>query len=102
MRAEQLEWVDADRQARRAVVGEHPLPHRRLGQLRRGGRRLERQRGLLWLSWCARDARGAGHEAELREELPPPQPEAVAGARLGERAQLVLRQPRLLRELANG
>ena len=39
------------------------------------------------------------HEPELPEELSPLQPERIAGATLDERAQLVLRQSRPLREL---
>src|SRR5262249_41810864 len=47
-----------------------------------------------------RNARRPRHEPKLPEKLTAWQAEAVAGTALGERAQLVLREPRLLRELA--
>jgi hypothetical protein len=64
-----LERVDADREARRPVVGEHPFPDRRLGQVGCRDRRLEGQGELLCLSSGARHARRPRHEPELPEEL---------------------------------
>jgi len=46
MRAQELQRMDADRQRRVLVVGEHSLPRRLLGQRRDLGGRLERQREL--------------------------------------------------------
>src|SRR5207302_4250541 len=93
------EWVNPDREARRAVVGEHPLPHRGVGQVRRLDDRLERKRQLLLLSTRSGHARRTRHEPELPEELAPLQPEAVARTRLGERRKLVPGERRSLREL---
>ena len=61
--------MDADRQARGAVVGEHPLPHRRLGEIGCRHRRLERERELLLLAFRSRHRQRARHEAELPEQL---------------------------------
>ena len=46
MRAQELERVPSDREARRRVVGEHPFPVGLLGQLGNGRGRLEREREL--------------------------------------------------------
>src|SRR5438876_1822863 len=99
MRTHQLERVDTDREGRRAVVGEHPLPHRVVGQVRRLDGRLERKRQLLLLSARSGHARRTRDEPELPEEVAPLETKAVAGARLGERLELVLGERRPLREL---
>src|SRR5947208_15004155 len=87
------------REVRRAVIGDHPLPPRGVGQVRRLDGRLERKRQLLLLAARSRDARRSRHEPELPEELAPFRPEAVAGARLGERNELVPGDWSPLREL---
>ena len=76
--------MDADREPRPAVVGEHLLPGGLLGQRRRFRRRLKRQRELARAS-----ARGLlpGHEAELPEQYAPRVVEAVAGTHLDERLE---------------
>ncbi len=59
VRAQELQRVDADRDARRPVVGEHPLP---VGRLREHGgldRRIERQRQLPRLAARPRNRRRA-------------------------------------------
>ena len=94
---QELERMDADREPRPAVVGEHLLPGGLLGQRRRFRRRLQRQREL------ARAAtRGllAGHEAELPEQHAPRLVEAVAGARLDERLEDIAVDRRPLDEVA--
>src|SRR5262249_18402457 len=79
MRPQELEWMDADGEARRLVVGEHPLPHRRFGQVGRLDRGLERQRELLRLAAGPGDARWPRHEPQLPEKLTAKDAEAVAG-----------------------
>src|SRR5437899_822795 len=93
--------MNPDREARRPVVGEHPLPDRRLRQLGRGCCRIERERELLLLSTRTGNALGARNEAELPQELPARQAEAVARARDEQRLEAVLRQLRPLREVAD-
>ncbi len=93
--------MHVDREARRPVVREHPLPHRRLRQVRRRRRRLERKRELLLLASRPGNRLRARHESELPQELAAGQPEAVARARLDEGDQLVARQPRPLGEVAD-
>src|SRR5439155_2925890 len=78
-RSEERKRMRADREARQPVVGEHPLPGRLLGQLRRRGGRVERERQLARLPARAGNASGAKGEAELPEQLPP-LPELVTGA----------------------
>src|SRR5581483_11465771 len=64
VRAEQLERMRADGDARRPVVGEHPLPGRLLGQLGDLRRRLQRQGELALLASRARHAQRARDEPE--------------------------------------
>ena len=94
---EELERMDADREPRSAVVGEHLLPGGLLGQRRRLRRRLERQRELARAA-----ARGllARHEAELPEQHASRLVEAVAGAGLDERLEDVAVDRRPLDEIA--
>src|SRR5438105_15623804 len=93
--------MDADREARRPVVGEHPLPDGRLGQLGRLSGRTERQGELLLLTARAGNALGTRHEAELPEQPAPRQIEAVARAGHDQRLEAVLRELRPLCEVAN-
>ena len=90
----------ADGEARQPVVGEHPLPGRLLGQLRRRGGWVERERQLARLPARAGNARGTKGEAELPEQ-PPPLPEFVAGARSDERFEPVAVELDPLRQLAD-
>src|SRR5919201_6584321 len=101
MPAHQLEWMNADREARRAVVGEHALPHRGLRQLRRLDCRIERQCKLALVAARAGDRLRAWHEAELPQQPASRDSEAVARARLHERRQLVAAQPNALCEVSN-
>src|SRR5204863_8490526 len=75
--------MDADREARRAVVGEHALPGSLLGQVGNLRGRLEGKRQLPLRSLCA-DARRARSEAEPPEQLPARPAERVAGTRRDE------------------
>src|SRR5205807_9648366 len=92
--------VHADGEARQPIVGEHPLPGRLLGQLRRRGARVERERELARLPTGAGDVRGTKGEAELPEQLPP-LAELVAGARRNERLEPVAVELDPLRQLAD-
>ena len=71
VRAQELERVDADREARAPVVGEHALPRRLLGQLRRLGCRVERQRQLLLLAAAAGNRLRPRNEPELPQQRSP-------------------------------
>ena len=93
--------MDADGEACRAVVGEHPLPHGRLRQVGRRRGRLERQRQLLLLATGARDRLRARHEPQLPEQLPAGHAEAVARTGDDQRLETVLRQLRALCEVAH-
>src|SRR5438093_6298120 len=90
----------ADGKARQPVVGEHPLPGRLLGQLRRRRGRIQRQRQLARLSARTGNARGAKGETELPEQ-PAPLAELVAGARSDERLEPVAVELDPLRQLAH-
>src|SRR5205823_9991493 len=98
VRPQQLERMDADGEARRPVVGEHPLPDRRLRQLRRLRRRIERQGELALLAAGTGNALRAGHEPELPEELAPFETEAVARTALDQRLHV---QRRALDQVAD-
>src|SRR5436190_17757326 len=101
MCTQELERVDADRKARRTVVGKHPLPNGRFGQVGRLSRRLERERELLLLPARPRDRLRARDEAELPEQGATWKREAVAGAGDDQRLDAVLGQLRALREVAH-
>ena len=95
MRAQELHRVHADREARLAVVGEHPLPVGLLRKLGRLGGRVERQRELALLAAASRArlasagrgrapraARAASRRASRRRRrrssaLEPPRPSDV-------------------------
>ncbi len=88
VRPQQRERVDADRQARVPVVGEHPLPHRSgSGSSGARDRGLERQRELLRASLPSRDSRRRGDEPELPEQLSPPPPSSSQAPDCDERAR---------------
>ncbi len=89
VRSEQLERMDADRDARQPVVGEHPLPRGLPRELGRADRRVERERELVLLAARAGNRLRARDEAELPEERAPALAEAVARARGHERLELV-------------
>src|SRR6185437_13087345 len=91
----------ADGQVRRAVVGEHAFPDRRLRQLgrRRGG--IQRQSKLLLLSTRAGHGLRARHETELPEELAAGQLEAVAGTRNDQRLEPMCGELRALSQVAD-
>ena len=78
-----VERVQVDRDARPGVVGEHPLPVGQVGELGRGGGRIERERELLVLP----DRLRPEDEPELPEQVAP-LAEAVAGAAADERLEL--------------
>src|SRR5262245_20379500 len=101
MRAEELQRMDADREARRSVVGEHPLPDRRLGELWSDCRRVERQGELFLLSTRPRHALRPGDETQLPQELTPRPLEAVAGAGDDQRFEPVARELRPLRQVTD-
>ena len=84
MRTQQLERMEADRDARARIVGEHPLPVGQVGQVGCRRRRLERERELDVL---ALDRLRPEGEPELPEQVaaaPPP----VAGAAAHQRLEL--------------
>jgi hypothetical protein len=86
VRPEELERVEADREAREAVVGEHPLPGRLLGQVGHLARRLEREGELPALSPVP-GADRARREPEAPEELPARPAEGVAAPTRDERLE---------------
>src|SRR5438093_7891399 len=101
MGAQQLHRVDADRKARRPVVGEHPFPDGRLGKLGCRRRRVEWKSELLLLTARTRHALRARDETELPEQLTPRQPEAVCGAGDDQRLECMARELRALGEVAD-
>src|SRR5690348_11126616 len=88
--------MDADRDRRVLVVGEHPLPRALLRERRGLGGRLERQREL---AVAARDGLAAGGDAEPPEKLTP-LPPLVARTRCDERLERVRPDRRTAREVA--
>ena len=101
MRAQEVERVDARREARRAVVGKHPLPRCLRRELRRLDRRVERKRELALLSARAGDALRARHETELPKQVAPRRAERVARAGRDQRLERRLRHRHPLREVAH-
>jgi hypothetical protein len=97
-RPEQRERMRPDGEAGQPVVGEHPLPRRLLGQLRRGGGRVERERQLPRLAGRARNARRPEGETELPEQLPT-LAEGVARPGGNERLEAVAVELETLREV---
>ena len=97
VRPQQLQRMDADRERRVLVVGEHPLPAGLRRQLRDLGGRLERQREL---AVAAAERLAARRHAEAPEQLAP-RPPLVARARRDERLERVLLHRRTAREVAD-
>src|SRR6266540_6406496 len=93
--------MDADRKARRPVIGQHPLPDGRLWQLGSCGRGIERQRKLLLLPARAGDRLRAREAPQLPEELPAREAKAVASAGNDQGLEPVVRELRPLGELAD-
>src|ERR671939_1019973 len=93
--------MNADGEARGSVVGEHPLPDRRLRQRRRRSGRTEGQRELSLVAAGAGHALRPRYEPELPEQRAPRLFEAVARAGDNERLERMLRQLRPLREVAD-
>src|SRR3954467_5898245 len=91
----------ADGQIRRAVVGEHAFPDRRLRQLGRRRGRIQRQSKLLLFSTRAGHCLRTRHEAELPEKLATGQLEAVARTRDDQRLEAVRGELRALGQVAD-
>jgi hypothetical protein len=101
VRPEERERVRPDREIRLPVVGEHALPAREVGELRRLRGGIERKRELLRLSARALDRSRPGREAELPQEVAAPRTEAVARSAPDERLERVTGDLRAAGEVAD-